>query len=140
MGAMEENPHILEYFGLSEVFLKNQLMFMEKYEKLKGKTNDDKKKLDSEVWSKWLRQYYERVSEDFDSKSENFESKMSERVKVMNSNNPRFILRNHIVQDAIEKAEINEFTHSRMLLKVLENAFSEDPVDKILAEFDQKSS
>lgn len=34
----------------------------------------------------------------------------NERVKVMNSNNPKYILRNYIAQNAIEAAENGDFS------------------------------
>lgn len=34
----------------------------------------------------------------------------AERVKVMNSNNPKYILRNYIAQNAIEAAENGDFS------------------------------
>lgn len=40
----------------------------------------------------------------------------TERVKVMNSNNPRYILRNYIAQNAIEAAENGDFSEVRLLL------------------------
>lgn len=46
-------------------------------------------------------------------------------------------MRNHIAQSSIEAAEKGDFCEARMLLKILENPFSEEPVDKILSEFDQ---
>lgn len=40
----------------------------------------------------------------------------TERVKVMNSNNPKYILRNYIAQNAIEAAENGDFSEVRLLL------------------------
>lgn len=136
--AAEENPGILEYLGLNEVFLKNQIKFIEKYEKLKDKTTEEKKQIDKELWSNWLHEYVRRVQEDFDATSSDIDIKMTERIKMMNCNNPRFILRNHIVQEAIEKADYNDFTEAKMLLQILENAFSEKSVEEILSNFDKE--
>ena len=47
----------------------------------------------------------------------------------------RFLLRNHIVQEAIEDAENGSLTRARMLLKLMENPYSEEPANFILAEF-----
>lgn len=136
--AAEENSGILEYFGLSEVFLKNQFKFIEKYEKLKDMTIEEKNKIDMESWSNWLNDYINRIKEDFNVNITDIDVKLTERIKMMNSNNPRFILRNHIIQEAIEKADSNDFTEAKMLLRVLENAFSEEPIEKILESFDSE--
>lgn len=101
-------------------------------------TAEDKKKIDSELWSKWLRNYIERVYDEPNYKPS--EDHKRERTSLMNSNNPRFILRNHLAQNAIEAAEGKEdFDEAKMLLKVLENPFSDEPLDKILSEFDKNS-
>jgi hypothetical protein len=39
------------------------------------------------------------------------------------------------VQNAIEKAEKNEYTEARALLKLLENPYSEEPIENLLSEF-----
>ena len=47
----------------------------------------------------------------------------------------RFILRNHIVQNAIEQAEKNDYIEARALLKLLENPYSDEPIENLLSEF-----
>ena len=46
-------------------------------------------------------------------------------------------MRNHLAQVAIEGAENGDNTEAKMLLKVLENPFSEKPLGEILNEFDK---
>jgi uncharacterized protein YdiU (UPF0061 family) len=127
--AMEREPAILNYFGLSEQFVLNQQRFFEKYDKIKNFTSEDKKKTDAELWTKWLEKYLKRVYD--------FEAKSDERIHLINANNPRFILRNHLAQSAIESAENNEFNDAKMFLKVLENPFSNDSLTDLLSEFDK---
>lgn len=45
-----------------------------------------------------------------------------ERVRVMDSSNPRVILRNYIAQNAIEAAENGDFSEVRMILTALTNS------------------
>lgn len=45
-----------------------------------------------------------------------------ERVRVMESTNPRVILRNYIAQNAIEAAENGDFSEVRMILTALTNS------------------
>lgn len=52
-------------------------------------------------------------------------------------NFPRFTLRNHLAQAAIEAADKGDFVEARMLLTVLENPFSDKPLEEILHEFDK---
>lgn len=42
----------------------------------------------------------------------------TDRVKVMNSNNPKYILRNYIAQNAIEAAENGDFSEVRLLRNI----------------------
>lgn len=50
----------------------------------------------------------------------------SDRKILMNSINPRYILRNYLAEKAIEKAENGDFSEARKLLKVLENPFCDN--------------
>ncbi len=58
----------------------------------------------------------------------------------MNSTNPRFILRNHLAQDSIEHAEQSDFEKAIIFLKILENPFSNDSIEKILPVFKSSES
>lgn len=49
------------------------------------------------------------------------------RAARMNRVNPKFVLRNHLAQTAIEAAERGEFGETARLLKVLERPFDEQP-------------
>ena len=51
---------------------------------------DDKKKMDYEIWSKWLKEYINRVYLDIENLTGSDLEKAKEyRVKIMNSYNPR---------------------------------------------------
>ncbi len=49
----------------------------------------------------------------------------AERGLRMKSVNPKFVLRNHIVQSAIEKAENKDYSEVNILLELLQNPFDE---------------
>ncbi|HZH34193.1 MAG TPA: YdiU family protein [Pyrinomonadaceae bacterium] len=55
----------------------------------------------------------------------------SERMRLIN---PKYILRNHIAQSAIEKAQNRDYTEVDELLKVLQNPFDEQPEMERFAE------
>ncbi|QWD87814.1 YdiU family protein [Polynucleobacter paludilacus] len=69
------------------------------------------------VIDEWFRDYGLRLQ------SEN--SVDAERKMLMNACNPKFILRNHLAQDAIEKAQIQDYSEVSKLLAILENPFDE---------------
>ena len=141
--AAEEEPSILNYFGLSERFVKNEVVFTEKQEKIRDFTEEDKRRVNCEQWSGWLVKYMRRVYAEGDlgnnsSNNDDNNYYWEQRVKSMNKNNPRFVLRNHVAQEAIEAADKDQFEEANMLLRVLENAFSEESVENILIGFDNK--
>jgi uncharacterized protein YdiU (UPF0061 family) len=51
----------------------------------------------------------------------------AERAAHMKRVNPKFVLRNHLAQTAIERAQAGEFSEVERLLKVLEHPFDEQP-------------
>ena len=51
----------------------------------------------------------------------------AERGARMQRANPKFVLRNHLAQRAIERAQAGDFSETQRLLKVLERPFDEQP-------------
>ncbi len=51
----------------------------------------------------------------------------AERRERMHRANPKFVLRNHLAQHAIERAQQGDFAETRRLFKVLERPFDEQP-------------
>ncbi|MFZ6817707.1 protein adenylyltransferase SelO [Undibacterium sp. Ji22W] len=71
----------------------------------------------------WLERYRLRLQQE--------NSNDVERQLRMNQVNPKYILRNYLAQQAIEKAEQKDFSEIEKLLKILVNPFADQP------EFDQ---
>jgi serine/tyrosine/threonine adenylyltransferase len=69
------------------------------------------------AFDEWSLLYRNRLSSE---NSDDFE-----RKKAMDKVNPKYILRNHLAQIAIEKAEMDDFSEVDRLLKILENPFDE---------------
>jgi uncharacterized protein YdiU (UPF0061 family) len=59
----------------------------------------------------------------------------AERAARMNRVNPKFVLRNHLAQHAIERAQAGDFSETERLLKVLERPFDEQPEHEAYAGF-----
>jgi uncharacterized protein YdiU (UPF0061 family) len=51
----------------------------------------------------------------------------AQRMQRMHRANPKFVLRNHLAQGAIERAQQGDFAEVARLLKVLEHPFDEQP-------------
>ena len=70
----------------------------------------------------------------FDGWAEKYKNRLANEASVdetrrerMLNVNPKYILRNHIAQQAIEKAEKGDYTETNLLLKVLQRPFDEQP-------------
>ena len=75
---------------------------------------DAKKQEDDRVkWSAWLESYKVRLAKEVTG-DVNLEELNQERSKVMNANNPKFILRNYIAQNAIDAAEKGDYSEVGM--------------------------
>ena len=75
--------------------------------------------LDPNAFDEWANDYKKRLT------AENSDD--AERRERMNRVNPKYILRNHLAQTAIEKAQKKDYTEIETLLKILQNPFDEQP-------------
>ena len=89
---------------------------------------DGNKDFTDEVGQAWFKKYQERLDREA--------SNETERNALMNSSNPQYILRNYLAQEAIQAAEIGDFSALNLLIEVLKkpyvknenyNKFSEVP-------------
>ena len=89
---------------------------------------DGNKDFTDEVGQAWFKKYQERLGREA--------SNETERNALMNSSNPQYILRNYLAQEAIQAAEIGDFSALNLLIEVLKkpyvknenyNKFSEVP-------------
>lgn len=86
--AMQENPIILSYYGLSEEFIRTEVANMEKFQKVQDWTEDDKQQVDLKAWTEWLNTYMDRLYKE----CEQFDvNQMKKRADLMNSVNPRLM-------------------------------------------------
>ena len=73
--------------------------------------------VDREKLDQWLLTYRHRLQQEH--------SIDAERAVRMNQFNPKYVLRNYLAQQAIEKAEKKDFSEIDLLLKILANPFAE---------------
>ena len=76
--------------------------------------------VDPAAFDAWAMRYIERVNCEPD----------ADRNNRMLSVNPKYILRNHVVQRAIEMAENDDFSEVEKLLDILSQPYSDHPVDE----------
>ena len=77
------------------------------------KTNE----LDSDVAMSWIKSFQERHSKESIS--------IPEKLLLMNANNPKYILRNYMAQEAIEAAENSDFSALETLIEVISSPYDE---------------
>lgn len=82
--------------------------------------------LDREAAKIWLDQYQQRLTLEAQSDAE--------RCEAMRTHNPKYILRNHLAQIAIDKAEDGDYSEVETLFTLLQNPYDEQP------EYDQYSN
>ena len=73
--------------------------------------------LDRDSIDQWLSDYINRLKAEL--------SDDANRKQQMDKVNPKYILRNHLAQFAIEKAQQKDFSEVAKLLKILESPFDE---------------
>lgn len=73
--------------------------------------------LDRPALDAWLDRYHARLRQE--------NSRDEARKIAMNAVNPKYLLRNYLVQAAIEKAQENDFSEVAKLLRILEHPYDE---------------
>ena len=88
--------------------------------------------------------WYEKISswlESCKSLLQAYDIKNAARKKQMNAANPKFILRNYLLQNAIEKAEEeNDFSEVKKLLEIMEKPFAEQKENEAYAALPPESA
>ncbi|MDP1692304.1 MAG: YdiU family protein [Burkholderiaceae bacterium] len=75
--------------------------------------------IDRQAFDAWALRYRTRLALE--------SSNDTERAARMNRINPKFVLRKHLAQAAIERAQQGDFSETQRLLKILERPFDEQP-------------
>jgi serine/tyrosine/threonine adenylyltransferase len=83
--------------------------------------------LQRDKFDAWAQRYRDRLALE--------SSDDAERATRMNRVNPKFVLRNHLAQNAIEAAQQGDFSETERLLHVLEHPFDEQPHNEAYAAF-----
>ena len=130
LSATDENVEIInEMLGLLQTNKTDYTVFFRRLcDFRQGDKNDYLQRifLDEASFAAWAKDYEVRL------KAENSDDKI--RSEMMKKVNPKYILRNHLAQQAIEKAEEKDYSEVDLLLKVLQNPFDEQPEMERFAE------
>ena len=116
---LKSNPDNLRMFGISEEILKEEAEKMEIFEKWSKMSAQEKREQDRALFREWLPKYRRRCSlEQVD---------IETRVSLMSANNPKYILRNYMLQNAISRAEKGDYSEVNTLLQLIKKPFDEQP-------------
>ena len=72
---------------------------------------------EDELGKKWREKYEERLKME--------KTSSADRKKAMELTNPKFILRNYLAQEAIQAAELGDFSSLNLLVEVLKDPYVE---------------
>uniref|UniRef100_UPI003AACB969 selenoprotein O2 n=1 Tax=Centroberyx gerrardi TaxID=166262 RepID=UPI003AACB969 len=100
-----------------------QLERMGRLKELLGTDQDQLQEKQRDDWIHWVSRYRRRLSRESDGASD-LSAVRKERLSVMNSTNPRVVLRNYIAHNAIQAAEKGDFSEVHRILEVLEKPYS----------------
>uniref|UniRef100_K7EE50 Selenoprotein O n=2 Tax=Ornithorhynchus anatinus TaxID=9258 RepID=K7EE50_ORNAN len=120
----QSNPQLFTLIG-TRSSLDKELERVEQQSRLQTITPAELLEGSKALWEQWLEKYRARLQKEVESVG-GAESWAEQRVKTMNSNNPKFILRNYIAQNAIEDAENGDFREVRKVAKLLEHPYREE--------------
>ncbi|KAI1288435.1 Protein adenylyltransferase SelO, mitochondrial [Halotydeus destructor] len=125
---MRTNVQLIQQLGISNDQLSLLQSRLEKAQELKTMSGDDKRAKDKKSWEEFLDEYSKRLAheEQQDSeKGDNEQSLAEKRVRTMNANNPRFVLRNYLAQYVIEKAENGDYKPVKELFDILMDPYTD---------------
>uniref|UniRef100_A0ACB8FQA5 Uncharacterized protein n=1 Tax=Sphaerodactylus townsendi TaxID=933632 RepID=A0ACB8FQA5_9SAUR len=119
----QSNPQLFALIG-TKSNINKELERIEQFSKLQQLTAAELLSRNKEHWKDWLLKYRVRLEKELEHISD-AGAWNAERVKVMSLNNPKYILRNYIAQNAIEAAENGDFSEVQKVLKLLERPYED---------------
>eukprot|EP01116_Phalansterium_solitarium_P010806 TRINITY_DN260_c2_g1_i1.p1 TRINITY_DN260_c2_g1~~TRINITY_DN260_c2_g1_i1.p1 ORF type:complete len:664 (+),score=178.54 TRINITY_DN260_c2_g1_i1:1178-3169(+) len=127
------NPALLAMLGTDTGTLLRERESHATGQQLRAKTADQKAAEDRNLWLAWLALYAKRLTAEVprDVTDADLERANNERRERMDAVNAKFILRNHLAQAAIDKAEAGDFSEVQRLFQALQTPFSDDVADAL---------
>ena len=114
--AQPEDANLIQ--GLLDIMESEKLDYTNTFRNLtQALAKKNSPELNSEISKSWIVSFLERHAKETLSKDK--------RLQLMNQVNPKFILRNYMAQEAIEAAEVNDFSKLETLMIVMTQPFEE---------------
>ncbi|XP_012504244.1 PREDICTED: selenoprotein O [Propithecus coquereli] len=120
----QSNPQLFALMG-TRANITRELERVEQQARLEQLGPAELQSRNKEHWASWLQRYRARLDKDMEGVGDTA-AWQAERVRVMRANNPKYVLRNYIAQNAIEAAEGGDFSEVRRVLKLLETPYDSE--------------
>lgn len=120
----QSNPQLLALIG-TRASLTRELERIEQQSRLEQLSAAELLSKNRDYWTDWLHEYRTRLEKDKEAAGDS-DTWQAERLQVMHANNPKYVLRNYIAQNAIEAAEKGDFSEVQRVLKLLETPYLKD--------------
>ncbi|OQV22044.1 Selenoprotein O [Hypsibius exemplaris] len=132
----QSNPDLLAMLGKEASAIDREIALAEKAGTLQGLTEEAKREKDRTLWRAWLTRYKDRLALECttDGTVEEFQAA---RIAMMDNTNPRIVLRNFIAQNAIDYAEVGDFTEVQRVFRALRKPFDASVKYADLTGFDE---
>ncbi|KAF3689055.1 Selenoprotein O [Channa argus] len=125
LSMVQSNPALFQMIS-DRMTIARQLERLSRLKDLMETSQEELKPKQAEEWTNWIKHYRKRLARELEGQSD-VQAVQKERVRVMDSTNPRVVLRNYIAQNAIEAAENGDFSEVQRVLTVLQRPFSAQP-------------
>uniref|UniRef100_A0A3Q1IW04 Selenoprotein O n=1 Tax=Anabas testudineus TaxID=64144 RepID=A0A3Q1IW04_ANATE len=112
LSMAQSNPALFQMIS-DRMTLARQLDRLNRLKDLMETSQEMLKAKHAEEWTQWIKCYRKRLARELEAQSD-VQAVQEERVRVMDSSNPRVVLRNYIAQNAIEAAENGDFSEVRI--------------------------
>ena len=125
---MEDSPENFNILKKTSDKIKAFLNFIDRHDRTKDMSASEKNEWNRQKWNEFINLYLQRIKYDLKiNRLDNNESdaRLESRIELMNKNNPKFILRNHLAQRSIEAAELGNYDEINRLIYLLEHPYDE---------------
>eukprot|EP00053_Salpingoeca_punica_P012363 m.110812 g.110812 ORF g.110812 m.110812 type:complete len:609 (-) comp15928_c0_seq1:586-2412(-) len=123
MSMYNANAAAFQAHGITLAYLQEQLMKLQRLSDLADLSDAEYEEMCDGKWRAFLKLYAARCRHDRDQHAGGGAQYLAARAELMAKTNPVFILRNHIAQRAIERAEKGDFSEVNDVLERLRHPF-----------------
>lgn len=120
----QSNPQLFALIG-TQANITKELERVEHQSRLEQLSPAELQRKNTDLWKTWLQEYRTRLDKEKEGVGDTA-AWQAERVRIMHANNPKYVLRNYIAQNAIEAAENGDFSEVRRVLKLLESPYQRE--------------